>query len=465
MNQPRVLIVDDDPALLQALPEALRLRMREVTVDTADSAAAALDRIAARDYDAIVTDIKMPGMDGLTLLAEIRGRRPDTPILMITGHGEDALAIQALRGGAYDFIPKPIDRDHIVASLHRAIRARALDRRAKDRQSALEHCAGELEQIAAKLGRDQARVLIVDDDPALLQALPQTLRLRMGGVTVETADSAAEALDRLAARDYDAVVTDIKMPGMDGLALLAEIRTRRPDTPTLIITGHGEHELVVRALRGGACDFIQKPIDRDHFVAALYRAIRAHVLNRRVKERKLALKRCTSELEQIVEKLGRGSEQARVLIVDDDPALLQALPRALQIRMAEVTVETADSAAAALDRIAAGDYDAIVTDIKMPGMDGLALLAEIRRRQPDTPILIITGHGEYDLSVRALRGGAYDFIPKPIDRDHFVAVLYRAIRAHTVNRRGRDRQLALERCTSELEGIVEKLGRELRGTP
>src|SRR5213080_1157023 len=110
MNQPRVLIVDDDAALLQALPEALRLRMREVTVDTADSAAAALDRIAARDYDAIVTDIKMPGMDGLTLLAEIRGRRPDTPILMITGHGEDALAIQALRGGAYDFIPKPIDR-------------------------------------------------------------------------------------------------------------------------------------------------------------------------------------------------------------------------------------------------------------------------------------------------------------------------------------------------------------------
>src|SRR2546428_2321521 len=175
MNQPRVLIVDDDAALLQALPEALRLRMREVTVDTADSAAAALDRIAARDYDAIVTDIKMPGMDGLTLLAEIRGRRPDTPILMITGHGEDALAIQALRGGAYDFIPKPIDRDHIVASLHRAIRARAPNRRAKDRQLALGHWTSALEQIAAKLGRDQARVLIVDDDPALLQAVPQGL--------------------------------------------------------------------------------------------------------------------------------------------------------------------------------------------------------------------------------------------------------------------------------------------------
>src|SRR5216110_4057297 len=132
MNRPRVLIVDDDPALLQALSEALRLRVGEVTVDTADSGAAALDRIAARDYDAIVTDIKLPGMDGLALLTEIRKHRPDTPVLMITGHGEHALALQALRGGAYDFIQKPIDRDHFVAALSRAMRAHALNRRVKD---------------------------------------------------------------------------------------------------------------------------------------------------------------------------------------------------------------------------------------------------------------------------------------------------------------------------------------------
>jgi two-component system sensor histidine kinase/response regulator len=147
------------------------------------------------------------------------------------------------------------------------------------------------------------RVLIVDDDPALLLALPQALRLRMGGVTVETADSAMAALERIAVLDYDAIVTDIKMPGMDGLALLAEIRKRRPDTPTLIITGHGENELVVHALRGGAVDFIQKPIDRDYFVAALYRAIRAHVRSRRVKDRQVALESCAGELERIVERL------------------------------------------------------------------------------------------------------------------------------------------------------------------
>jgi DNA-binding NtrC family response regulator len=149
------------------------------------------------------------------------------------------------------------------------------------------------------------RVLIVDDDPALLQALPETLRLRMSGVTVDTADSAAAALAQITTRDYDAIVTDIKMPGMDGLTLLAEILARRPDTPTLMITGHGEYDFALRALRGGAYDFIQKPIDRDRFVASLHRAIEAHELNRRAKDRRLALERCAVELEKIAEKLGR----------------------------------------------------------------------------------------------------------------------------------------------------------------
>src|SRR5881628_1479378 len=116
---------------------------------------------------------------------------------------------------------------------------------------------------------NQCCVLIVDDDPALLQALPEALRLRMNGLTVDTADSAAAALDRIAVRDYDAIVTDIKMPGKDGLGLLTEIRTRRPDTPTLMITAYGENDLIVGALRGGDCDVSLWPIDRDYLITAL----------------------------------------------------------------------------------------------------------------------------------------------------------------------------------------------------
>src|SRR5213596_2728084 len=151
----------------------------------------------------------------------------------------------------------------------------------------------------------EGHVLIVDDDPALLQALPEALQMRMTGLTVDTAQSGAVALDRITARDYDAIVTDIKIPGMDGLELLAEIRTHRPDTPTLMITGYGEHDLVVQALRAGAYDFIRKPIDRDYFVGSLRRAMEKRELSRRVKGQQLAVERHLNELEAIVEERTR----------------------------------------------------------------------------------------------------------------------------------------------------------------
>jgi DNA-binding response OmpR family regulator/anti-sigma regulatory factor (Ser/Thr protein kinase) len=146
MLPPHVLIVDDDPALLEALPETIRLRMPGTGVTTADGAAAALKEIDAVDYDAIVSDIKMPGLDGLGLLAQLRTRRPDTPVLLITGHGEHDLAIRSLRAGAYDYIQKPIDRDYFVASLGRAIQVRQLRRQISEQQRALAHHAGRLEE-------------------------------------------------------------------------------------------------------------------------------------------------------------------------------------------------------------------------------------------------------------------------------------------------------------------------------
>lgn len=146
-NAPQILIVDDDTALLQALSQMLSLRVVEMKVDTSVSAQRALEQIQEHDYDAIVSDIKMPGMDGLELLAKIQELRPDTPTLLITGHGEHNLAIQALRGGAYDYIQKPIDRDDFVASLHRAIQARQLRRQVKDLLLALELHALSLERL------------------------------------------------------------------------------------------------------------------------------------------------------------------------------------------------------------------------------------------------------------------------------------------------------------------------------
>src|SRR5258708_22545625 len=90
------------------------------------------------------------------------------------------------------------------------------------------------------------------------------------------------------------------MPGMDGLALLERVHAIRPSTPTLLITGHGEHELAIQALRGGAYDFVKKPIDRDYFMASLARAVQMRQLSRQVEQQRLDLERHAASLGQKV---------------------------------------------------------------------------------------------------------------------------------------------------------------------
>jgi signal transduction histidine kinase len=150
MSTPRILIVDDDDALLQALPQMLYLRMRDIQVDTSDSTEKALAQLEEHEYDVIASDIKMPGTDGLSLLTQVRERHSETPVLLITGHGEHDLAIQALRGGAYDYILKPIDRDAFIVAIQRAIQTYRLRKQVSEQHLALSHHAKTLEWLVQK---------------------------------------------------------------------------------------------------------------------------------------------------------------------------------------------------------------------------------------------------------------------------------------------------------------------------
>jgi DNA-binding NtrC family response regulator len=137
---------------------------------------------------------------------------------------------------------------------------------------------------------DAPQILLVDDDPATLQGLSRMLPLHMQGLKVDLAASAFDALERMQRCDYDAIVSDIMMPGLNGLELLARVKLLRPTTPTLLITGSLEPALLQRAMSAGAYDFIQKPIDRLLLVGALKRAIQSHQLQQQVQRQQSLLK-------------------------------------------------------------------------------------------------------------------------------------------------------------------------------
>jgi signal transduction histidine kinase len=153
---------------------------------------------------------------------------------------------------------------------------------------------------------------------------------------------------------------------------------------------------------------------------------------------------------------------ARVLLIDDDDSLLDALSQMLKLRFKDIAVDTYDSAAAALASADLDDYDAIISDIKMPGVDGLELLEKTNLSCPEVPVLLITGHGETDLAIRALRANAFDLVRKPIEREYLAATLSKAIELRRLRRDVRMKQVALERHAEDLEKRVQERTIELR---
>ena len=107
-----------------------------------------------------------------------------------------------------------------------------------------------------------------------------------------------------------------------------------------------------------------------------------------------------------------------VFIVDDEQSIRQVLSE--ELKTIGCKVSSFSNAAGCLKLLAAGDCDLIITDVKMPGMDGLALLARAKRIAPWVSVIVITGYGDVQMAVKALKLGAIDFIEKPLDRDTFL---------------------------------------------
>src|SRR3984957_7775109 len=115
-----------------------------------------------------------------------------------------------------------------------------------------------------------------------------------------------------------------------------------------------------------------------------------------------------------------------ILIVDDEPGVRTALTGVL--RDEGYGVESVPTGEACLDRLTRTAVDLIILDVWLPGMDGLATLARLRERQVDSQVVLISGHGNIESAVRAIKMGAFDFVEKPLSLDKTVLVINNALR-------------------------------------
>jgi two-component system response regulator AauR len=145
------------------------------------------------------------------------------------------------------------------------------------------------------------------------------------------------------------------------------------------------------------------------------------------------------------------SEPLCVLIVEDDPHVLLGCQQALALE--DIASEGVGSAEEALARVGADFAGIVVSDIRLPGLDGLQLLSELKRRDPSLPVVLITGHGDIGMAVGAMRDGAYDFMEKPFSPERLVEVVRRAL-----EQRGLAREVsALRRQLAGRQALEQRL--------
>ena len=120
-------------------------------------------------------------------------------------------------------------------------------------------------------------------------------------------------------------------------------------------------------------------------------------------------------------------ESGPVLLVEDDAVLREATLQALEL--AGLEAEGFESATRAARYLAPNFQGCVVADIRMEGMDGMQLFARIRELDPEIPVILMTGHGDIEMAVRAMHDGAFDFLAKPFAADHLVAVIRKALQS------------------------------------
>jgi len=160
------------------------------------------------------------------------------------------------------------------------------------------------------------KILLVDDEEGIRNVLK--IYLQDAGYDVTTADSGKKAVKKINTLFFDIVLTDIRMPGMDGISLLKHIKKTTPDTEVIMITGHGDFKLAIESLKLDAVDFISKPIDNDALEIALKRA------NDRIETRKKILT-YTQNLEVLVKEKTqrlRESEKRYIRLFNESPSYI-----------------------------------------------------------------------------------------------------------------------------------------------
>jgi len=255
-----ILVVDDERLICDLLRSVLAGHGHEVLM--AMNGREGLELFKKHRPRFTLLDLRMPEMNGIEVLKQIRAIDPQAAVLILTAWGSDALEQQARQLGVVDFLSKGLSLDVLVDAMERTLQQTA--QAASPAQAAAPGGAPRAAPVAAG---DGDFILVVDDEPQIRDLLKRFLSLR--GYKVRVASDGQQALTMVEQQAPQLIVLDVYMPGINGVEVLRQLRRRKFTGGVILLTGSQDDKLLQEALDLGSVDVMGKPVDLERLALAI----------------------------------------------------------------------------------------------------------------------------------------------------------------------------------------------------
>ncbi|MBU1161243.1 MAG: response regulator [Proteobacteria bacterium] len=387
----KIMVVDDEKQICQNVEKILSKSNYEIIHAT--SAKEALEKMAKDSFALLISDIVMPGMNGLEFLKLVKKEWPLTKAVMMTAYASTETAVKAIRLGALDYVSKPFTPDELRSTVELALSGKLIEAPTteKEREIIDVDIPFDREDVAKYTGADFADKLGPSDMP-VVKAAPETLEnycalgnmvcdiFKKLGNTCKGGNKTGECPQLKAKKKKEA-----KAKGFDSEKLIGIDYPFNYEEVTSI-TGP---EYVLNMQHEGV-SFIP------------YEELKKNVARMMAE---------TSEVLADVIEFPQKAVRAEILVIDDEVAVNNNVRKILSKN--DFHVDQAVTKAEALEKIEQKAYALVVLDLKIPEVNGLDLLKAIRDKRPETMVIIITGYASIETAVEASRMGAVDYLPKP----------------------------------------------------
>lgn len=411
-------------------------------VDIAETGKEVIDKLGKTDYDLVLMDCLMPEMSGYEATQTIRNensqvKNHNIPIIAMTANSMESDRKECFNVGMDDFVSKPININELASAIERnmnndsSLQETAYHNNIQSSTSKIEDVS---KVVHSNTAGNKKNILLAEDDIDNLQLVLSVLEKKLG-YFADVAKTGHEVIDMLGRADYDLVLMDCEMPGMDGYEATRIIRdvnssVRNHDIPIIALTAYAMKGDREECLKVGMNDYVSKPFKVNELVSIVKRYVVKGSGFRETTDHKLR-RNPASKIEDVPKVACSNTDKnKRSILLAEDNIVNQQIALAFLEKKLGYYADVAETGQEVIDKLEKTNYELVLMDCQMPVMDGYEATQIIRDtnssvKNHDTPIIAMTANAMKGDREKCLNVGMNDYVSKPINAEELTNIIER----------------------------------------